>query len=155
VNGAGLFTVFPKPGKSVTLPPAMTLVIPQAILSEIKTRAIASRPDECCGLLGGRGTLVQTHYPLRNVAEHPERRYFAAPEDLFAAMRRMREEGERMLVIYHSHPRGPARPSATDLAMAFYPRAVYLIIAPESEAEVCAFGLNGSSFTEIEIEVSA
>jgi proteasome lid subunit RPN8/RPN11 len=133
----------------------MTLVIPQAILTEIKTRAIASQPDECCGLLGGSGTLVQTHYPLRNVAEHPQRRYFAAPEDLFAAMRRMRAGGERMLGIYHSHPHGPAHPSATDLAMAFYPEAVYLIIALKSEAEVCAFSLKGSAITEIEIEVSA
>ena len=47
----------------------------------------------------------------------------------FAAQRRMRERGEQLLVIYHSHPRAAEpSPSATDVRLAFYPSAIYLII---------------------------
>jgi proteasome lid subunit RPN8/RPN11 len=41
----------------------------------------------------------------------------------------MRDRGEELLAIYHSHPRSaePA-PSETDVRLAYYPQAVYFII---------------------------
>jgi proteasome lid subunit RPN8/RPN11 len=63
------------------------------------------------------------------VTSEPEVRYEAAPEDLFAAQRQMRERGEELLAIYHSHPRAvEPSPSETDIRQAFYPSATYLII---------------------------
>lgn len=91
--------------------------------------ARASSPEECCGLLGGRDASALSVYPLRNVADDAEARYEAAPRDLFAAQRLMRARGERLLAIYHSHPRSEdPRPSASDVRLAFYPEAVYFII---------------------------
>ncbi len=86
-------------------------------------------PEECCGLIGGGDETAQTIYRLRNVARTPAVAYEAAPEELFAAQRRMREHRERLLAIYHSHPRtsSPA-PSERDVQLAFYPSAVYFII---------------------------
>ena len=41
----------------------------------------------------------------------------------------MRERGEQLLAIYHSHPRSAdPQPSATDVRLAYYPSAVYLIV---------------------------
>jgi len=55
--------------------------------------------------------------------------YEAAPEDLFSAQRQMRERGEDLLAIYHSHPRASdPSPSETDVRLAYYPNAKYLII---------------------------
>jgi proteasome lid subunit RPN8/RPN11 len=93
-------------------------------------------PAECCGLIGGTAeTKAVTLYRLRNVGPNPESGYEAAPEDLFAAQRQMRERGEELLAIYHSHPRSAdPQPSATDVRLAYYPSAVYLIVglgAPE------------------------
>ena len=87
-------------------------------------------PAECCGLVGGfAGTQARSLYPLRNVTSDPEVRYEAAPEDLFAAQHQMRERGEELLAIYHSHPRAAEpTPSETDVRQAFYPSATYLII---------------------------
>ena len=87
-------------------------------------------PEECCGLIGGISeTRAATLYRLRNVTPHPESGYEAAPEDLFAAQRQMRERGEELLAIYHSHPRTPdPSPSETDVRLAYYPSATYLII---------------------------
>jgi proteasome lid subunit RPN8/RPN11 len=91
--------------------------------------ARASSPEECCGLLGGRGGRAEGVYRLRNVAGEASVAYEAAPEDLFAAQRRMRERGEELLGIYHSHPRSADPvPSATDVKLAFYPSAVYFIV---------------------------
>jgi len=92
--------------------------------------AEADAPDECCGLIGGNEDgLALSIYALRNVAAMRTVSYEAAPEDLFAAQRQMRERGEVLLGIYHSHPRSaePA-PSATDVRLAYYPRAIYFII---------------------------
>jgi len=102
-------------------------------------------PAECCGLIGGISeTRAVTLYRLRNVTPHPESAYEAAPEDLFAAQRQMRERGEDLLAIYHSHPRASdPSPSETDVRLAYYPTAKYLIIGlAGSEAIIKAFSIS-------------
>jgi proteasome lid subunit RPN8/RPN11 len=101
----------------------------RAHVDEMFAHARASAPAECCGLVGGRGASALSVYPLRNVAADAAVAYEAAPAELFAAQRLMRERGEQLLAIYHSHPRSEdPRPSATDVRLAFYPDAVYFII---------------------------
>jgi [CysO sulfur-carrier protein]-S-L-cysteine hydrolase len=108
----------------------------EAQVNEIIAHAREASPEECCGLIGGliEGK-AQTIYRTRNIANDPLTTYEAAPEDLFAAQRAMRECGEQLLAIYHSHPRSAdPEPSATDVRLAYYPSAVYLIVglgAPE------------------------
>ena len=105
-----------------------TLTTPQ--LEKIFAYAREADPAECCGLIGGTGDGQATSiYALRNVAADKIVSYEAAPEDLFAAQRQMRERGEELLAIYHSHPRSaePA-PSETDVRLAYYPQAVYFIV---------------------------
>ena len=102
-------------------------------------------PAECCGLIGGISeTRAVTLYRLRNVTAHPESAYEAAPEDLFAAQRQMRERDEELIAIYHSHPRAKdPEPSATDVRLAYYPSAVYLIVGlGNQEPRLRAFRIN-------------
>jgi proteasome lid subunit RPN8/RPN11 len=97
---------------------------------QLLAHAYETNPAECCGLIGGNeGNQARSIYPLRNLARDSRVAYEAAPEDLFAAQRQMRERGEQILAIYHSHPRSahPA-PSDTDVRLAYYPQAVYFII---------------------------
>ena len=105
-------------------------------------------PHECCGLVGGRedGT-TQTIYRTRNVAADPVVGYEAAPEDLFAAQRAMRVRDEKLLAIYHSHPRATnPQPSPTDVRLAYYPSAVYLIVGlGNAMLNVKAFGSRSST----------
>lgn len=97
---------------------------------QIFASAREADPAECCGLIGGRGDgTARSIYSLHNIAADDKVSYEAAPEDLFAAQRQMRERGEELLAIYHSHPRSQEpSPSETDVRLAYYPRAVYLII---------------------------
>jgi|SRR5437867_12766951 len=99
-------------------------------LAAVIAHARDTAPAECCGLIGGVGdVLAQTIYRLRNVTADPELAYEAAPEELFAAQRQMRERGEDLLAIYHSHPRAlDPSPSETDVRLAYYPSATYLIV---------------------------
>jgi len=108
----------------------MALQLRREHLEAMIAHAREAAPAECCGLIGGfSGTQAASLYPLRNVTADPEVRYEAAPEDLFAAQRTMRERGEELLAIYHSHPRAvEPSPSETDIRQAFYPSATYLII---------------------------
>jgi len=116
-------------------------------------------PEECCGLVGGvSDTRAVTLYPLRNVTPHPESAYEAAPEDLFAAQRKMRERGEDLLAIYHSHPRASDPcPSETDVRLAYYPSAKYLIIGLGGfEAVVKAFSISEREhrWQQVEYEIA-
>ena len=102
-------------------------------------------PAECCGLIGGLPRQnSRSIYRLRNVTANPVLGYEAAPEDLFAAQRQMRERGEEMLAIYHSHPRSAdPSPSETDVRLAYYPSATYLIVGlGGTEATVRAFSIS-------------
>lgn len=112
---------------------------------ELIAHAREATPHECCGLIGGSddGT-AQTVYRLRNVAANPLVTYEAAPEGLFAAQRAMRERGEQLLAIYHSHPRSTDPiPSETDVRLAYYPTAVYFIVGlGNSEPRLNAFRIS-------------
>jgi proteasome lid subunit RPN8/RPN11 len=125
----------------------------------IVAHAREAAPSECCGLMGGSDDgLTKSIYRLRNVADHPHIAYEAAPEELFAAQREMRERAERLLVIYHSHPRAldPA-PSDTDTRLAYYPEATYLIVALGGESPIVrAFKISESqqSWEMVEYEIA-
>ena len=98
-------------------------------VEELFAHAREATPSECCGLVGGSHGKARTVYRLRNVARDPLVGYEAAPEELFAAQRDIRERGQELLGIYHSHPRSAEPiPSETDVRLAYYPSAIYFII---------------------------
>jgi proteasome lid subunit RPN8/RPN11 len=106
------------------------IILQSSQRDQIFASARETDPAECCGLIGGTGDgSAKSIYPLRNVAVDQIVSYEAAPEDLFAAQRQMRDRGEELLAIYHSHPRSAEPvPSETDIRLAYYPQAVYFIV---------------------------
>ena len=68
---------------------------------------------------------------LGGLTEHTraEVAYFMDPQELLAAFKDMRQRGLDLTVIYHSHTHSPAYPSQTDIGLAYYPDAAYLIIS--------------------------
>ncbi|HMF56312.1 MAG TPA: M67 family metallopeptidase [Pyrinomonadaceae bacterium] len=121
-----------------------TIKLLRSHVEEMYAHAREVSPSECCGLVAGKSEgRASSIYRLKNVARDSLIAYEAAPEDLFAAQRLMRERGEQLLGIYHSHPRSadPA-PSETDVRLAYYPSATYFIIGLEGEAVVRAFRLS-------------
>lgn len=106
------------------------MIISREHFDSMIAHARETAPAECCGLIGGFDhNRASSIYRLQNVTPNPELSYEAAPEELFAAQRQMRSRGEELLAIYHSHPRAiDPSPSETDVRLAYYPSAIYLIV---------------------------
>jgi proteasome lid subunit RPN8/RPN11 len=133
------------------------LQIPQQILDDMVAHARELDPFECCGLLAGKDGKVLRHYRIKNtVAEdarapqvfhdadvkrldqlpkttRAEVAYFMAPKEMLAAFKDMRQRELDLMVIYHSHTHSPAYPSTTDVGLAYYPDAAYLIVSLEDK----------------------
>jgi proteasome lid subunit RPN8/RPN11 len=124
-------------------------------LTAIVRHAQETAPEECCGLIGGSELLLaQNIYRLRNVTANPFFAYEAAPVELFAAQRQMRVRGEHLLAIYHSHPRADdPSPSETDVKLAYYPSAIYLIVGLAGDQPVVkAFKISESEHRWQQVE---
>lgn len=106
--------------------------------------------QECCGLLGGRDTEITRIFPAANALASAAR-FEIAPPELFAIFREMREAGLDHLGIYHSHPRGPAVPSAVDIEQSYYPGVAYFVV---SGGAVRAFHIANGSATELKLQVT-
>ena len=63
---------------------------------------------------------------------HPSR-YQIEPQEHIDTNRRLRGTGRAVVGAYHSHPRTPAAPSPRDLAEAYYPDFVWLIVSLERD----------------------
>ncbi|MBM3470566.1 MAG: M67 family metallopeptidase [Armatimonadetes bacterium] len=137
----------------------MALEIGLAQAVAIVYHARQQYPNECCGLVAGRGSRVERVFLGTNVERSPFT-YRFDPQEQFRFFREMDVLGLELLGIYHSHPRSPAYPSQTDIAQAFYPEAAYLIVslpsadAPAAEVEVCAFRIQGGVIAEEELTVA-
>ena len=124
----------------------LTALLEQARLEPLK---------ECCGLVAGRGGVMTRTFPATNAADDAGNSYEIAPEELFRLMRTIRAAALELLGIYHSHPAGENRPSARDVARAYYPAAAYFIVSPRTDAPrpVRAFSICEGKVTELEIQV--
>ena len=109
-------------------------------------------PHEDCGLLAGRQGTATRFIPIANrLASATE--YDMDPTALIGALRSLREDGESLLAIFHSHPRGPAVPSPRDIERAYYPEAAHIIVSLEFPENPVARGFRIVDGEAIEIEL--
>jgi proteasome lid subunit RPN8/RPN11 len=103
--------------------------LPRHLVNQLLHCAQLSPDAEVCGLVGGKDGVPTTCYPIPNVAAPPDCRFLLDPRQQIEVMRTLRDKGETLFAIFHSHPAAPAEPSATDLEQAAYPDALYLIVS--------------------------
>ena len=113
--------------------PANTVELPRALVNQILHHAQSCPDLEVCGLVGARDGRPRTCYPVANAADAPQTRFQLDPQGQIAAMRQIRERGESLFAVFHSHPAAPAEPSAADLAGAAYPEALYLVVSLDTK----------------------
>lgn len=122
-------------------------------LDEMIAHAQEEAPYEACGVLAGANGRPTKVYRARSAERSPVR-YHIEPHDQLRIMREIEENGWEILGIYHSHPNGPDHPSATDVALAFYPEAIYVIVSlrhPE-RPQVRAFRIIDGQIAEERLE---
>ncbi len=126
-------------------------VLPAPLRDRLLGLALAASGREVCALLGGPshpspervGDRATCAVPIPNVVglagyeavaaglglgdRDPALEYLMDPQATIRCLEAFRREGLREVAIFHSHPRGPATPSATDVRLAFYPHCAYLV----------------------------
>ncbi|MFM7377087.1 MAG: Mov34/MPN/PAD-1 family protein [Erythrobacter sp.] len=112
-------------------------------LAAMRGHAAAALPCEACGILLGEGARITEARPAANLAPSPQTHFEIAPQALIYAHRAARGGGAQVIGYYHSHPLGPAAPSATDRASANGDGAVWAIIAPNDPEADTRFWLDG------------
>jgi proteasome lid subunit RPN8/RPN11 len=129
------------------------VVVPRRIYDELLAHAREDAPNECCGLVGGSDGAAATVYRAQN-AEASPLRYNLDPQDQFRIMSEMDEAGEELVGIYHSHTQSPAYPSQTDINLAAYPDAIYLIVSlAPGEEPLRGFNIVDGQVSETELSV--
>jgi [CysO sulfur-carrier protein]-S-L-cysteine hydrolase len=117
-----------------------TIRLPDPIRDALVAHARAGYPDEACGLIVGDRPAADGGSPLRfeataNKAASPYR-YEIDPDDLYRISVAVDDADEVIWGIVHSHTHTPAVPSPTDVGLAFYPDALYLLVSlDEDEAD--------------------
>lgn len=111
-------------------------------------------PEEACGLLAGPPGSVAALYAVENVLHSPVAYEMDGLQQV-GAMIDLEAKGWDVVGIFHSHPTGPAAPSQTDVAQAYYPEAVYVILVPTAGGGWMAKGFEivAGDVSEVRIEV--
>ena len=105
----------------------MQIRIAAKALAVILEQAERTFPEEACGLLLGVRQHITDARPTANIASDRTRHFEIDPQTLVDAHRSARGGGAQVLGYYHSHPAGPAEPSAVDRARAAHDGAVWAI----------------------------
>lgn len=124
------------------------VAISAGIRAAIVAHARAALPNEACGLIigdrpAGDGGVALRWMPTRNRAASPYR-YEIDSDDLLRATIETDDADEVFWAIVHSHVASPARPSPTDIGLAFYPDALYVLVSlhpDEADSVTGAAGL--------------
>jgi len=122
-------------------------------LEAIVAHAREEAPNECVGLLFGRNGRVERVWRGTNI-DHSPFTYQMDPAEQLRAFREMEGAGLELVGIYHSHTASPAYPSKTDVAKAYYPDAVYVIVSLQQTPPVVrAFRIRDGQVTEEDVIV--
>jgi proteasome lid subunit RPN8/RPN11 len=116
-----------------THPGPATATIPRAISAAIVAHARAEQPNEACGVIvgdrpAGAGGHALRFEPTRNRAASPFR-YEIDSDDLLRLTIATDDADEVFWAIVHSHVASPARPSPTDIGLAFYSDSLYVLVS--------------------------
>jgi len=134
---------------------ALGLSLPAEIAVQIVEHALNGYPAEVCGLVAGRNGVAIAAYSGRNISPTPAVTY-ELDHDTLARIIEFEDAGLELVAIYHSHPRGPATLSPTDIARACYPDSIYLVIslATPERPELMGYriGLTATEQVKVEIE---
>jgi proteasome lid subunit RPN8/RPN11 len=127
--------------------------IPQRLYEDLVAHALADAPNECCGMIASRDGQAVTVHRATNAAASPLR-YEIDGAEQYRIQMEIDDAGLDLGAIYHSHTRSEPYPSQTDINLAFYPEAIYVIVGVGSEQpEVRAYTIRDGQVAEAELVV--
>lgn len=127
--------------------------ISRELYEEIVAHARSEAPNECCGMIASRDGEAVKVYRATNAAASPLR-YEIDGAEQYRIQMQIENSGLDLGAIYHSHTRTEPYPSQTDINLAFYPDAMYLIVGLASEEpEVRAFTIREGQVRGAQLEL--
>jgi proteasome lid subunit RPN8/RPN11 len=127
--------------------------ISRDLYDQIVAHARADAPNECCGMVASNGDEAVRVFPAANAAASPLR-YEIDGAEQYRIQMEIDDAGLDLGAIYHSHTRSEPYPSQTDINLAFYPDAVYVIVGlAGAEPDVRGFFIRDGRVTDAELVV--
>jgi [CysO sulfur-carrier protein]-S-L-cysteine hydrolase len=127
--------------------------MPREMFDRMVEHARREAPNECVGVLGTRDGEPALLVEAEN-ARHSPLAYEIAPQELLRVHDRLDEDDLEVGAIYHSHTRTEPVPSQTDINLAFYPEALYIIVGLAGEdPDVRAFRIVDGEVSPADLEV--
>ena len=112
-------------------------------------RALVSASDvEVCGALIGEDARVSALWPMANRSEQPNDSFLIPAADVLLVEQRAQQLQLEVVGFYHSHPRGSAAPSESDLAQAL-PGYIYAIVTRAGEVRSWRLRADRGGFDEV------
>jgi proteasome lid subunit RPN8/RPN11 len=133
------------------------LILHDAERRRLAVWAAEAYPHEACGLMLGRrdgaaAEVVELRRARNANTGRARDRYEIDPADYLAAEEAAAHAGLEIVGIWHTHPDHPARPSATDLELAWAGWSyVIAAVTAGGMTELRSWRLDGSAFEEEEI----
>jgi [CysO sulfur-carrier protein]-S-L-cysteine hydrolase len=127
---------------------------PRGLLDEIVQHATEDLPNECCGIVASENGAAVKVFRATNAEASPVR-YSLDPREQYRITMEIEDRGWELGAIYHSHTRSEPYPSQTDVNLAFYPDAIYVIVSLRTpgEPEIRAFRIADERIEEVAIAV--
>ena len=109
---------------------------------------------ECCGILAGTEGVFHKLYRMKNV-ENSAYRFSWDSKELISVWIEMEDNGWEHRAVYHSHTHSEAYPSSTDVRLAAWPEAYYIVISlMNSESPIMrAFRIVDGTVSEEELQI--
>jgi proteasome lid subunit RPN8/RPN11 len=124
-------------------------------VKEIVEQGLREFPNECCGVIAAEGGIPVKVYPMTNADASPATYRLDGKEQL-RVFNELDERGWDLWAIYHSHTHSEAFPSETDVRLAFYPDARYILLSLVDRAQpvLRSFWIRDGEVTEEELVTS-
>ena len=116
---------------------------------EMVAHALEDDSIECCGVLAGTEGRFLKLFRMTNVENSPYRFSWDSKE-LISVWNEMEDNCWEHRAVYHSHTHSEAFPSSTDIRLASWPEAYYIIVslADKENLVVRAFRILDGSVSE-------
>lgn len=120
---------------------------------EMVEHARSEAPNEACGMIASRDGEAVKLYRATNAAHSPLR-YEIDGAEQYRIQMEIEDSDLELGAIYHSHTRTEPYPSLTDINLAFYPEALYVIVGLAAETpDVRTFTIRDGRVAEAELDV--
>ena len=122
---------------------------------EIVEQGLREFPNECCGVIAAVDGVPVKVFPMRNADASPATYRLDGREQLYV-FDEIDEQGWELWAIYHSHTHSEAYPSETDIKLAFYPEARYILVslADREDPVIRSFFITDGEVAEEELVVT-